>query len=345
MGIKGFSKTFDPKIITPKNLKGLTLAIDASVLLYKASLGGPSVKTLTDESGNPTLHIAVIMAKALNFEKVGAGQIWVFDYHEKGYSPPDKEFELVKRKTRRDAAVKKLSALKKEKDDMFSSDDEDETPEQSADLKKTDLDKKINNIEKQCFSMSDTIINDCKFILDCLGITWCVSPKGVEAEHLCAALTNDDDVGCDAVFSTDADALLYGAQQLIREVKVKTKKVLQIYSLDDILNDAEIDMEDLTKIGIILGTDHSPKTPGVGPKTVLKKFKNIDLTEEQEKVKAVFKKTVDISKVKFSNEFGMDEICQDEEKINKLIDWLLSVKNFNRDRVKKQIGAVYDGKL
>ena len=333
MGIKGFSKTFEPKIITPKNLKDMNLAIDASVLLYKAALGGPSVKTLTDGNGNPTLHIVTILAKALNFEKVGAGQIWVFDYHEKNYSPPDKEFELLKRKEKKAAAVKKLSTLKEKKDELFSSDD-DEDP------KKPDLDKQINNIEKQCFSMTETIINDCKFILDCLDITWCTAPRGIEAEHLCAALTRGIASGCDAVFSTDADSLLYGARRLIREVKVKTKKVIQLYDLDDILNGAEIDMDDLIKIGTILGTDHAPKTPGIGPKTVLKKFKTIDLTLDQEKVGAVFQKTVDFDKVKFSNEFGVNKICQNDEKINKLIDWLVDVKNFNRDRVKKQIAKV-----
>lgn len=340
MGVIGFSKTFEPRLIKPKDLKNLTIAIDASVLIYKAALGAASIKTLTDVDDNPTLHISVILAKALNFEKVRAGQVWVFDFHEKGYESPDKELELAKRKKKRADANKKLTALKTKKekiaDELFSSDEDDDK-----------IDKEICDMEKQCFSMSDQLINDCKFILDCLDITWCTTPKGYEAEHLCATLTNEDDldVGCDAVFSTDADAVLYGAQQLIREVKVKSKKILQLYELDKILDDAEINIDDLIKIGVILGTDHAPKTSGVGPKTVLKKYKDVELTENQNKAVAVFQKTINIETIKFSNDFGSVEICQDKNKINKLIDWLVNTKNFNRDRVKKQVMKVYEGEL
>ena len=47
MGIKGFSKTFEPTPIKLKDLKDCNLAIDASILLYKAALGAKSINTLT----------------------------------------------------------------------------------------------------------------------------------------------------------------------------------------------------------------------------------------------------------------------------------------------------------
>jgi hypothetical protein len=47
----------------------------------------------------------------------------------------------------------------------------------------------------------------------------------------------------------------------------------------------------LIKIGLILGTDFAPKTPRIGPKTVLNKFRKTELSDEQTKaLNEVFKK-------------------------------------------------------
>ena len=107
-----------------------------------------------------------------------------------------------------------------------------------------------------------------------------------------------------------------------------------MYELGDILLENNINQGDLQKIGIILGSDHSPKTPGIGPKTVLRKFRNIELTDEQKRALEVFKKPIDISDIKFNN--YDDSETQDSAKINKLLDWL-ETKNFSRMRIKTQI--------
>ena len=119
------------------------------------------------------------------------------------------------------------------------------------------------------------LINDCKFILECFNMKFMVSPKDVEAEAVCAKLTEND---YDLVWSCDTDALLYGAKNLVRELNMNGKKCIQLYQLDKLLSDNDITINDLCKIGIILGSDHAPKTPRVGPKTVLKKYKDIELT-------------------------------------------------------------------
>lgn len=321
MGIKGFSKTFAPSVIKMKDLKNLRGSFDASVILYQSALGMNSINGLTDSSGAPTLHINVIISRILNFIENNTGQVWVFDYYEKGYMPPNKELEILKRNARKEKAKIKIDELKsKSSDDLFSSDDETET--------------KINQQEKIAFSVNDQIINDCIFILNCFDITWCISPKGVEAEQVCAELTN---LNCDFVYSTDVDALLYGAKKLVRSVNIKGKKVLQSYELNNILENNSIDMASLAKISIILGSDHAEKTSGVGPKTVLKKYKNIVLSEGQTKALDVFKKPVDITSISFNNKDSAP--LSNDDKIKELLDWLES-RNFNRDRIKKQISKV-----
>ena len=326
MGIKGFSKTFVPRIIKQKDLKDLTGALDASVILYQSCLGMSTIKGLTDSSGTPTLHINVIIARVLNFIKSSVGQVWVFDYHEANYTSPDKEIELAKRRKRKADAKKKIAALKKKQEekktgkkttqtdgDLFTDSDEDTDDDATE--------KKINQQEKITFTMNEQIVNDCKFILDCFDICWCITPKGTEAEKICADLTTTEDLDfvCDFVYTTDVDTLLYGATQLVRSVKSNGKKVLQLYELENLLSDNEIDMDDLQKIGIILGSDHAPKTPRVGPKTVLRKFKDIELTEEQKAVN-VFNKDVDLTKIEFHNPLDEIEVCSDENKIKKLLE-------------------------
>jgi len=270
--------------------------------------------------------------------------VWVFDYHEANYTSPDKEIELAKRRKRKADAKKKIAALKKKQDekktgnktgnktdqkdcDLFTDSDDDDSTE-----------KKINQQEKITFTMNEQIVNDCKFILDSFDICWCISPKGTEAEKICADFTTTEDLNfcCDFVYSTDVDTLLYGANQLVRSVKSRVNKILQLYNLEDMLSDYEIDIDDLQKIGIILGSDHAPKTPRVGPKTVLRKFKDIELTEEQKNAVKIFNKDVDLTKIEFHNPLDEIEVCLDEIKIKKLLDWLES-KDFNRDRIKQRI--------
>jgi hypothetical protein len=325
MGIKGFSKTFAPRIIKQNDLKKSTCVIDTSIFLYQSCLGMSSVKGLTDSAGNPTIHINVLIARILNFIKSNIKQIWVIDYYEPGYSSVDKEHELAKRRKRKTDSENKINELKQINEDA-----------DAESIDNDEFERKINLHEKVTFSVNSEIVNDCKFILDCFNITWCVAPKGIEAEHLAAALTktNELDFRADFVYSTDVDALLYGAKKLVRNVKSKGKKILQMYELGDILLENNINQGDLQKIGIILGSDHSPKTPGIGPKTVLRKFRTIELTDEQKGALEVFKKPIDISAIKFNN--YDDSETQDSAKINKLLDWL-ETKNFSRMRIKTQI--------
>ena len=305
MGIKGFSKTFAPSVIKLKDIKNLKGAFDASVILYQSSLGMNSIHGLTDGDGNPTLHINVIISRVLNFIGNNTGQVWVFDYYEKGYTPPNKELELAKRQARKEKALSKIAELNERKTDELFSDDE------------------LQQQEKITFSITENIVNDCIFILNCFGIEWCIAPKGIEAEQVCAELPD-----CDFVYSTDVDALLYGAKRLVRSINIKGKKALQSYVLKDILESNSIEIDDLRKIGVMLGSDHAEKTAGIGPKTVLKKYKTATLTESQTNALKVF-----------TTPYEPVVINKKSLNVNELLDWLES-KNFNRDRMKKQIEKV-----
>jgi 5'-3' exonuclease len=345
MGIKNFSKIFEGKEIKMKNLKNTNIIVDASVIAYQSSLCMKNINALTDADGNPTIHINVLIAKCLNFHQYASCQSWVFDYHEKGYVNPSKTHELNKRKKIKDKAVKKITELNKKNAELFSSDEDvsDEEFNNEPSENKSETQDQIYLQEKICFSVNDTIINDMKFILNCFDIPWCVAPKSYEAEAICAFLTESESKNNglgSAVWTTDTDAIIYGADQIIRELKIKKKKTLMLYELDILMEDKGIDMIDLRKIAVISGSDHAPKTPGIGAKTVLKKFKSIELTPLQKDAVKVFETTYDVSKLKWNNS---DNLCDktpfDNDKITQLLDWLES-KKFNRERIQKQINKV-----
>lgn len=349
MGVKGFSKAFAPSVTTLKKLKGKKAAIDASVMIYQSALGMKKVNGLTDTDGNPTLHINVIHSRILSFIANNINQHWVFDYHEKNYVCPDKALEIKKRNARKKEAQKKIDNLRQtktikqgksgksgesdkkrqDKEDELFSDSEDEQSDN-----KQNTQEQIDKLEKITFSVTDTMFNDCKYLLNTYGIQWSIAPKDIEAEYVCAELCNQSD--CDFVYTTDIDALLYKAPILVRPIRSKGKKILQKYILSDILHENNITQSELIKIGMILGTDHAPKTPKIGPKTVIKKFKDVELTKEQIKGSKVFVKPLTL------NNKDVKELTKEKlyKQINSLLCWL-AAKNFNVDRVKKQIRKVY----
>mgnify|MGYP003552375064 CR=1 FL=1 len=133
MGIKNLSKAFKAvKTVKYKDLKGQTIAIDAMTELYRAALGAKTIATLTDASGNPTLHINVILSIVIDLHRNGVKQIWVFDHNQDpnaDFHNPMKLAELGKRKKRKELAIEQIKSLADLKDEepMFSDSDEEES--------------------------------------------------------------------------------------------------------------------------------------------------------------------------------------------------------------------------
>lgn len=343
MGIKNFSKTFNPtRIIKNKDLKNMTIAIDAMTELYRASLGAKTVDLLTDDEGNPTLFISVLISNILEFHKNNVNQIWVFDYDQaadKSFHNPAKLDELIKRKQKKQAAQQKIDKLKE--DPLFSDDEEDlETDETKKELEtndtnketyetKTEADKqdKINALEKQLFSVNKTVINEVKLILNCLNIKWVEAPYGFEGE--CVATYLNVSGVADAVYSGDTDPIAFGAKKLLRK-NPKDKKIYE-YTQENILEQIQTatinhypELYDIRKISVILGTDVCDKTTGVGAKTVFKKYRNITLTKKQEQAIEFFDKHPN-NNLLINNEDKQPFI---NINLDELILWLVNIKKF-----------------
>lgn len=355
MTVKGFSKLYSSTPVSLKDLKGKVLAVDASLELYRASLGMASVMGLTDSKGKPTLHISVILSNLIKYKTNKIKTIWIFDYDPEKMKNsechnPLKVKELEMRRKRREAAKAKILKLKEKKpknefNELFSDTDND-SEEEKITIEEEKIKKEIQKQEKIAFTLQSWMVNDIKLMLNLLDIKWVEAPKGIEAECLAARLTHNDINEADAVLSTDADTLLFGASTLIKK-NTRTKKYERYY-LDDILSKHEITQKQLIQSGIVLGTDmYKDKEKKlfyrIGPKKVLGKIKSGDLDEkfkDKDVKKAIkhFQESCDIENLEWHNENKIS--FSDKKKVSDLLEWLVNEKNFNRLRIKKQISKV-----
>ena len=344
MGIKDFTKVpqFEPhkeiskieklKEQAPK-IKGLV--VDGNIEIHRASLGGPKVKTLTDANGNPTLHISVLLSNIMKYISLDIDQVWIFDFHCEDKQNdvehiPQKEKELQKRKKHKEKAKKELEKLEKPKLKFRTVKDEDEV--------KLD-EKKKSSLEKQSFQLTPSMFKDIEFILEKLGITYIEAPCGFESEQMAAMLTKRESEAKNildikekttTVLTSDSDALLFGAKYILKK-KIRSTKY-HLYKLKKLLKDNNLKLKDLQKIGLILGSDYAPKTKGVGPKTVLKKFNNIDLTDEQKEGLKQFRKKMTDKDIKKAKVYKSKRT---KKSVQELLNWLISDKLFRKERWKK----------
>ena len=195
--------------------------------------------------------------------------------------------------------------------------------------RKVQIKQQIDALEKQTFKVNTQMINDIKFILDCLNIKWVEAPAGFEGEAIAAYLNATGVV--DAVYSGDTDPIAFGAPNLLR-LNPKDKQIYE-YTQEDVLqqitdaNDEikEPDLDDFLKAAVALGTDMAEKTTGVGPKTVLKKLHNIKLTKSQKEAIEHFKKQPRSEDIVIHNS---DKTPFVECRMEELITWLVTVKRF-----------------
>lgn len=390
MGILNFSDVFLDKEKNPgktlekfmKEKKEIVVMIDASPIIYAALKGTSKIHTLTDKNGIPTIHISVLYSNILKYYGLGIRQIWVLDSNskEKFY----KKTEMNKRKQEKEKNKKKMEQLKKEKeylenlkDELFSDSDEENKDSDDKGTDKSEkilsLNKEIDKFEKRIYGMNDSHVFDLICLLNWFNIPWIEAPPGYEAEQICSMCTYDKSIlgfTADYVMSPDSDPIPFGARHLIKQNK-RDKKYYE-FNLQQILEDFKITMDDLIKICVILGCDigshgdinsklETTKTKGIGPKTVLKKYKTVELSEEYQKPAFErFKKKLTDEESKYLEKNNMKYVQFDDEetlssvqkydkatslfnsneKFDEFIKWIVEERSFNKDRILKRFKTI-----
>jgi 5'-3' exonuclease len=349
MGIKDFTKVFEPQTTAKydqlsalfsnyNDPRPVRLAIDAMNQIHKSAtwkaaykLTAPcpqhdestacvesSADTKTNDvsggSENGTAHILVTLASIRRSKISLIDTIWVFD-HFNGNNPEFhltlKSEELDKRREKREKA---RAAIRECQSD-------DKT------LRNETLAKK----HREAFSVNEKIVADIQFILDALNVPWTEAPAGADGEAICAAMTRQDNPFgiCDAVLSDDTDTLTYGAKTLLKKnpkSSAASKKSnvpdYHVYILDQMLDQYSISRDDLVNISVMLGSDFATKTRGVGPKTVLNKYKSVVLDKRQQAAVEHFKKQYDLESLVYHNLDQSRTPEQIGETREKFVEWL-----------------------
>src|SRR6266540_3171102 len=285
------------------DLSNKIIAVDAfnTIHQFLATIRGSTGELLSNFHGEITSHLSGLFYRNINLLAEGIKLIYVFD----GVSNPLKVNEIQRRHK-----IKEVATEKYEK------------------------------------ALLQGKLDEAKKLLSLLGIPTIQAPS--EGEATAAKLTNSDLVHICA--SQDYDSILFGAKRLIRNITISGKRKvpnrntyievpLEMFYLEDILNNIKLTHEQLVDVGILIGTDYNfGGIPGIGPKTAMKliqkysKLENIDQLQEPlsnvpyEEIRELFLKP------KVANVTN-DDIKFESVDYDKTIEFLCSEKNFSEDRV------------
>lgn len=308
-------------------LKGKTLCVDAFNTLYQfiSTIRQPDGTPLMDNENKITSHLSGIFYRNIALLSEGIKLIYVFD----GRAPELKAKTHKKRKEARDLAQEKYKQAEASEDSVM-----------------------MKRYSSQLLRLDEGMISESKELLEALGICVIQAPSEGEAES--AYLTKKNNFY--ASVSQDYDSLLFGAPSLIRNLTVSRRKKTprgfieikpEIISLNNLLEELEINLDKLICLGILVGTDYNPKgIPRIGQKKALELVRKFETPEE------IFESVRDkIEELSEEDKFDWREIFElfknpdvknfetifpklDKEKIREI---LIEKHNFSEERVEKQL--------
>lgn len=183
---------------------------------------------------------------------------------------------------------------------------------------------KSETVAKRTAKLTKYMVSDAKRLLCLMGVDIIIAPEGYEAEHLGARLVMEGTV--DALVTRDADAIMFGCPIMLKKEKGKN---FTEYKVNNILENLDITIEDLRKIGVALGCDFAPKVKGIGVKTVLKKYTDIKFTERQQDA-------IDYFSTKVPDGMTIDG----NQDYDTLFTWLTTKLGFSKTIVAKKLNRL-----
>lgn len=260
MGVQLFD-IIPKKEIALESLAGRTVAVDAMNILYQflSIIRQRDGTPLMDSKGRVTSHISGLFYRTANFLEADIKPIFVFD----GEPPRLKHKTLQKRVEVRDTAQKKWKAA-----------------------------LETGNIaEARKFAMASTrlessMVPEAQELLSAMGIPFVQAPSEGEAQASFMVKNGQ----AFAVVTQDADALLFGADRVVRNLTVTGRRKLpgredyvqvnpELIDLEEALKANNISLNQLILLGMLVGNDYEPGIKGVGPKTALtlvRKYPTLD---------------------------------------------------------------------
>ena len=273
MGIRNlnnFIKKVCPECITENNIDkyyGKIFAIDCSILLYKYRY----ISSKLDNS-----HIIGFLNRVIYYRNHDILPVFVFD----GKPPDEKKNTLIKRNSNKKKIEDKIEIL------------QDTITDDKTMIEKIEINNVIDKLSKQVIYINKQHINECKELLNLMGIPYISAPD--EAEKYCAYLQINNYV--DYTISDDTDTLTFGCENVI---KTTVKDKLIETNLEILKNKLGYSSEKFIDFCILSGCDYSPFIPKLAINTVYTLFKKYSTIEEiKSNTNYVFPEDVDYKKIR-----------------------------------------------
>jgi flap endonuclease-1 len=241
---------------TLEDFRGKLVVVDASMWLHQflSSIRAPDGTPLMNSKGQVTSHLVGLSGRVPKILMAEIRPVFVFD----GKPPALKDRERERRR-----------GLKEEASAQYK------IAVQEGDV------ESMRKFASRTSALTSQIITDAKNFLDALGIPYVQAP--MEADAQCAHMVKNGDAF--AVATNDADALLFGAPRIIRNLSLvgKRKKANKLsfetilpeeILLSENLNQLDISHDQLLALAMLVGTDYNyGGIKGIGPKNALKLVK------------------------------------------------------------------------
>jgi len=307
-------------------LRSKILVVDAPMWLYQflSSIRQRDGSLLKDSKGEVTSHLIGLMTRISNLTQQNIKLAFVFD----GETPALKYLTLENRKKIKVESQKKFEKAK-EKEDF-------------------ELMKKY---AARTSRLTDEMIDDAKNLIKSLGLPAIDAASEAEAQASFIVKNNE----AFAVATNDADALLFGAPKIVRNLSIagKKKKTNKLsyeainpdtINLQDNLSFLGISQDQLIALAMLIGTDYNAGgIKGIGPKTALKLVKNHGTNFDELFKEAKWPDFFDFSwlevfdlikNIPVTKNYELKWSDADENKIMKL---LVDKHDFSEERVKSQM--------
>lgn len=317
------------KQIEIDELSGRTIVVDTPLWLYQflSSIRQRDGTLLTDSKGNVTSHLAGLLSRIVNLMEKGIRLAFVFD----GEPPKLKRMTLEKRKEIKIEAQKEY--------------------ERAAEKGDEELMKKY---AQRTSRLTPGMIEEARSLIKAIGLPVIDAPT--EAEAQAAHIVKSGKAF--ALATNDADALLFGAPRIVRNLNMVGKKKKsnrlsyetinpEIISLEENLTHLGISQEQLIALAMLVGTDFNMGgIRGIGPKNALKLVKkhgsNFEFLFKEVKWDESFdypwNEVFDLIKnMKVTDSYSLEWKMPDR---GKLIELLVNKHEFSEQRILPQIDRI-----
>lgn len=250
MGIKNFNSILKNinyiKKTTFDKLNSKIIGIDFSLFLYR----------FIYNNNNP---IECFLRQINLLFRHNILPVYVLD----GDAPTEKNNILEKRAYKRQKLYEELCFFMNKKN------------ENNSPTTNKNIDNQIIKLEKKSVIFTQTMVQDILYFFEILGIP--VIRENEESDFILAQLSKNNKI--DYILSDDSDLLVFGAKKVLKNFCIREEN-FQIYCLDNILDQLNIDYPKFVDMCILCGCDYTPKIKNMNCSKSLQLILQYSIIEE-----------------------------------------------------------------